>query len=90
MSCDSNSVVEESHFQQQNFLFLFDKELQFSARNDVSENQLTPDDYLKMKTINRRELCQFIAKFFKQDVTDLQDEQIDEKFKVILSKGSNG
>jgi hypothetical protein len=32
ISMDSNSKVDETHFQQQNYLFLFDQEIKFSQR----------------------------------------------------------
>lgn len=47
VSMESNSCVDETHFQQQNYLFLFDKEIKFSERqiSDCVEHDLTPDDY---------------------------------------------
>ena len=83
---DSNSCINETHFQQQNYLFLFDKEIKFSERNigDSLEHDLTPDDYLKMRAINRKELSEFINVQNEVSRKLLTDQEIDERFKIIL------
>ena len=86
---DSNSVVEQSHFQQQNYLFLFDKEIGFSMRDqkENEEHNLTATDYCQMIEINRRVLCQFLS---KHGCKAGDDAVIDQQFKMFLQVGSNG
>ncbi len=47
-------------FRQIDYLWLFDPYLNFKARNISDENQLTIEDYQRMKIVNRLMLSQFL------------------------------
>jgi hypothetical protein len=59
---DSASEVNHNLFCQQNFLFLFDNEMNFSKREgfDQMNIDLTAEDFIQMRKINRQELLQFL------------------------------
>lgn len=52
---ESPNEVNANLFCQQNFLFLFDSEMNFSKRQGFQANDtdLTPDDFMQMRRINR-------------------------------------
>ena len=53
---------ETEFFTQQNYYFLFDKQMKFSEHVDFDINSdLKPQDYLQMKKINRNELYEFLS-----------------------------
>lgn len=54
------------------------------------EHELTPNDYLKMREINRKVLSEFVNVQNEVARNKLSDTELDERFKVILQKGSNG
>lgn len=55
--------TDQELFQQQNYYFLFDKDMEFSKRQGFSlEKELTAEDYTKMRSINRQNLCKFLEK----------------------------
>lgn len=60
MSSDNDSVseVDEDQFQQHHYLFLFDDELALSKAAPLDE-PLAPEQFTKMKLINRRKLCEY-------------------------------
>jgi hypothetical protein len=65
---------------------LFDKEIKFSERNigDSVEHDLSPEDYLRMRAINRKELSEFVNVQNEVSRKLLSDMEIDERFIVIL------
>jgi hypothetical protein len=65
---------------------LFDKEIKFSERNigDSVEHDLSPEDYLRMRAINRKELSEFVNVQNEVSRKLLSDMEIDERFMVIL------
>ena len=63
---DDVAVVDHSLFCQENFLFLFDHYLHFSKRDGFeADTDITPQDYLKMKEVNRMILLRFLDKAIK-------------------------
>jgi hypothetical protein len=62
----ASSVQPEPHgsnylFEQQNYYFLFDKQMSFSKRKGFSlHKDLSTNEYLEMQKFNREHLCQFL------------------------------
>ena len=69
-------------FTQENYLFLFDKHMKFSQREDFDiTKDLKPQDYVQMKKINRNELYEFLNGLRNQAGVDEQlnaDQKITE------------
>lgn len=63
---DDNAQVNPDLFCQGNYLFLFNDYLNFSKREGFqSDIDLTPQDYLKMKEVNRVILLRFLDRAVK-------------------------
>ena len=76
MLVDSLDRVSNYLFEQQNYYFLFDKQMNFSKRKGFSLHQdLTTDEYLQMQRFNREHLCQFLEKI-KENGQRLAEEKM--------------
>ena len=63
---DDNVQVNPNLFCQQNYLFLFDQYLNFSKRDGFeTDTDITPQDYIEMKKVNRMILLRFLDKAVK-------------------------
>ena len=66
-------------FRQLDYIFLFDSELQFSARSDfaLEDYKISGEDFKRMRTVNRRTLTHFFKSKCKSGDVDMLflDEQ---------------
>jgi hypothetical protein len=64
---DAQEIQEDyyetlDNFQQERFVFLFDKDLEFSKR---AELKIKPEEYMKMIKLNREALVNFLQELLK-------------------------
>lgn len=84
MSSDSDEIYESKYdmFNQEMYLFIFDKDLKFSKRKGFSFNtDITVNDYSKMKQINRSFLIDELETLKRETVNPEKDD-----IAAVLSK----
>ena len=61
---ESNAEENSVHFNQQNYLWMFNEELSFDKReNFCIDEDISMDDYLQMTKLNRAKLCKYLREF---------------------------